>query len=817
MPGFGEGSFGEMPFGDWDWSDEVLYGLLPSEDKKQDESNGLVLRQFLRIFEPLLNRIKSSIEGWSDLRNPLTVRTQDQDAQLIRLGDVIDPMLPASKQGIDGSIQSVGIFTSPSARFSVEDKGKYITLWRSSLTGNNRTFQVARVLSTTEIITDPLALVDEGLIRWSLTSKQSLETGEMSLQVIEGDVSKVTLGWLLFDGNSVYEITSRKQTVSEDINKPLIELSYQDAEINSSGLFVTPTGVFTTDDVGKRLALLGMANLDQEGIYRIFKIETSGSVVLSDESGSLVALDRDTGPIEGALLPYPLLTIKSLASPRGASIDSGVHAEILSADIIHVTQGNFDAESVGRYLHLSNSKLGNDGLYQIIDVLTSSKVQISGSLVVETDLRWFERVYLDSVTGGDGSQVKIYPESILKDLAIDFGIEVDEQESVERQRSWVRHISQWLGLKGTAKAYELLGDLSGLIVDASPLFSISYELSQGLPTLDVFQVGETDPGRLGTDGSLFRTVIAGTFQSPTSIFDSHDVGKLLSVNGADEPLNNGIYTITGIISANEIELSPQTQPYETDNNNGTLNWSLTRLYTETPPTRPRFDEVRPELLDSIVSAESGGALRFRMDHYCWEDDWSSDVIVNIDSATSIDASRWVLQIEDDTNTGFPNAPEVVTGVGQWLIEDSAGELYYLETVPSGGPLYAIEVLSITAPALGSGILRYECPIITTCSYCASSAVLLAIEFGSVASEAGQAIRRAVERFLDRVLQVKPIHVTLIPRLKAEIICDFGSSFTIEGIDILSSMMVPFSLRFDSLPADIVPLDGSTIKVVIETP
>jgi hypothetical protein len=67
----------------------------------------------------------------------------------------------------------------------------------------------------------------------------------------------------------------------------------------------------------------------------------------------------------------------------------------------------------------------------------------------------------------------------------------------------------------------------------------------------------------------------------------------------------------------------------------------------------------------------------------------------------------------------------------------------------------------TAPATAT--LQYECPVVLSCDYCASSRVLAIIEAGDIAAETGQSIQKVLDRVLIRLRdEPTPVHVDLIP-------------------------------------------------------
>ena len=817
MPGFGSGRFGQGPFGEWDWEQQVLYDLLPVIDRLQDQEQGLVLQEVLECIKPVLRTVRRRIRDWTSLRNPSEVRSRYDDRTYLRLGPVKDALSMAEQQGLDGSVPSPGAFVATTGRFAEEDRGKVLTISRSSVPANNRQFQIASVVNETTVITDPLVNTDSGPLKWNVRARQSLLSGSLTLEVFQGDVASVQPGDLLTDGEGVFRVTARRRTYNALPGAPLVERGYTDASLNADGTLTVVNGIFDTGDVGKRI-LIRLSAEEQNGFYEIRRAQTVDTVELVDLEGNSVTFTPEQD-VEAVLVPRPEIDIEGTVSPRGIAEQGGVNLDITAASTVTSPTAAFTADDVGKYLQVYDSQVGNDGFYEITAVVDDRTVTLDGSLSLETDLGWWVRQGTFGVVGGDGSDVEVYAESILQFLARDFGIELDRQESEARQRSWVRNATQWFDLKGTARAYEIIGLVSGFNITVEALYSITLNYYNNLPSTSLYQTGESGEGRNGTDGSLTLAAdLTGTFSSPTAQLKPGDVGNVyLSISDADTADNNGLFIIKRYISATEMELSRETPVAATDANNGTLRWTLVRLYTSNPPLRPRFDEVNSDRMTTIIEGEPGGNT-FRVDKFCWEDDFSADVPVSITSVSSVTAIRWLVEIEDNTTIGDARSPEVAQLVGNWTLIDADGTEHLLETIPTGGPpSYVVEVLAADAPALGDATLRLDCTEQTSCSYCAASVIGLTVEYGDIADESGLAIEKATERVLRRLDEVRPIHVKLVPKITAEVCCYYSLSGIIDTGTTTTSILAPYNATFDDVPADVIPADTYTIRAVIDTP
>lgn len=217
----------------------------------------------------------------------------------------------------------------------------------------------------------------------------------------------------------------------------------------------------------------------------------------------------------------------------------------------------------------------------------------------------------------DRTAVQLRPPSLLQYLAKDFGVEIDLREIEPRQRSWVRNNSQWIGIKGTAKSYELLGDISGFDVSAEALYRITPELALLVPPSAYHEVGEYADGRsapspsypLLQDGEL-QPPVGGKvkFFAPSATFNpATDVGLQIRILGSSQPSNNKLYTIDEVIPEPSIPggysvLFKTTDSAITPDTN--LQWRIVRLYTTYPPLVVRNDEINAGLMEQTINPKA---------------------------------------------------------------------------------------------------------------------------------------------------------------------------------------------------------------------
>jgi hypothetical protein len=537
----------------------------------------------------------------------------------------------------------------------------------------------------------------------------------------------------------------------------------------------------------------------------------------------------DPGPLGWSVLQFPQLQLLSQVPPKGVVEQGSVDLQITTPSTINATTAKFSQADVGKLLVVRGSTLGNDGYYKIASVTNTNAATITGTFLAnESNLAWQLRT---QSAIGDLTQVQVHAPSLIDFLAQDFGITVDQRESEARQRSWVENVTQWINLKGIAKAYSIIGAISGFNVTASQLYRITQLLSLQLPNTNVYVVGEFVAGRYGFDGGLTAD-LGGTlhFKAASATFKITDVGVCIKIQNGATPANDATYTIDTVVSATEVTFAHYNTAATPDYGVGgtslapTLQWEICRIYTDLPPTRPLFDDVNPELMQTIV-----GAAHFQLDTYCWDTNFINNFQVNLTATTpttttgvpitfTVTASGVTLPGPIYTDMG------VIGTVGKWLITDSAGNPFWIETLPvlvnpGPPPVYTFTTFSSVVPALGTATLTYLCEPQLSCDYCAASVVLVVIEEGSVASETGLAQEKILERVLARLEnEVKPIHVSLIPIFRRTLQATFNIQVTITtDREIYALIIAPVQAYYDIILGDIIPADTYGIQVTITTP
>jgi len=907
VPGFGKGPFGGEPFGEWKWSRQVLYELVP-ELYRASDPDGL-FELFIESIRGSFDTQRRLIREFAELRNPDTVRTAFNTVARLKLGPIIVPQGEIEQQGIDGRVDGLFQFISNTGRFRDSDVGKEIITRGSLITGNNRAVTIVRVSSLTTVVTIPKLATDVGPLGWELREKVVVPTDHITVEVRGGDVANITPGHILNDGRADFEVLQRQMFAQKGVLAFQTERESPDGDIDTSLRFASEEGNFTPADVGKWLSISGSDLAQNNNRFEIIDIDLTVSPPRLTLAG-FMAIDTN---LFWAIMPRPILTLKNRALPEGlveqegtnlvivgggsitvtsesaaftindvgkllqirgslfgqggqvvvtavpdantletdnafatAETDlywelrsrtfttgterKGVDAEIIATDtpiggqhVVQVPTANFLPTDIGFQLGLSNSVIsGNNDSFLIVDVLAEDECVIAAaSLTVdEGPLTW-------EVNSGDFTKVEVRAESLIKLFAPDFGIEIDNQESEFRQRSWVRHVNAWLDRKGVAETYAFLASISGFDAEVLPLYRITVDLLGAIPSSDVFEVGEDESGRSGTDGILTAAPTGVRLTAASADFKVTDEERSIRIGNAIDSSNNKLYTVANFIDSTTVEFILTDSAMVPDSGVGStdpeLTWSVVRLYTSQPPLLGRFDDFNADALTEYIATTSPTGDEFIVDKYCWEDDWAGFINVTVVSSTNLNGNLFEIRVTPPNVDLIPTpGAKEPWDLPTWKLRDADGNLFVLETRPDvvGGTDWTFDVISdpTMTPVAGGATLEYQCLELSICGYCKASKIAIVIETAGIAAELGIAVERVLERVLFRLNEhPKPIHVEIIPIFKTTLEATLNLSAEIDaGLVIFPKLEAPLTAHFDDYPADDIPLDVAIIAEVETT-
>lgn len=1014
-----------MAFGEWWWSRYVLYDLIPAIYRDRDEQG--FLEKFSESLRPSFDQLRRKIRDFGEMRDPLLARAATTEQQVLRLGKRVVQRGPVEQSGVDGKVAIYGEFAAPTARFTEADRGKELTIKRSSKPENNRTVTVVSVVSSTIVAVTPRLSLDAGPVRWSLRQVYVDPPNQTTVEVRGGgvDLGKVAGGWLLNDGFASFDVRDRKIfPVPADERTLLTERDgTENGTLDSQGRLQTPTYQFSSIDVGKTVFIANASTPSNNGRFEIFGVDvlsptdhravfsrlevpgrnptsgefdTSGTIRYANRPGalarvqhvraglstplSIVVTDSDivinlgtdgsgnvvttatalatavnadafasvlviasvpgsgtneVGATEGlldvpgatleadgnltwAMLPFGRLVLRG-PTPKGIVEVDGIDGQLSQTALNEVslkatTSAPFRAGDEEKLLVIRGSAVGNDGTY----VVTGVPVWGAGSVVTFNATFAAEPantlVYWELRTPSGNSDVRevvASAPSMLAVLARDFGIEVDTQESEERQRSWVKYVNEWVDKKGLAKAYEILAAISGFSATVSQLFNISFDVAEQIPLPNISEIADVT----GDDGALIDpSGFDVTLSSPTAEFSGAMVGRYVRVQLAATAGNNQLYEITAALDENSLRLIAVGEPLVAPNNptvdanNGDLLWSVVRLYTDLAPFRPKYDEFDSDKMGTLLPG-------FTVDLYCWE----YSIKLGVGGGGGALAIVGTAQQVDSSFVFVDGDIDVIVSLGLWALTDSASRTAFLETMivpvsslvigagnasvsyfmldpayttpirvahvnpgPSnlnttvtvvigatadvtvnlrtdgGGVVLATAQEVVTAvtqslaasalvgasihPGNGSGLaataalallaangvyrtsigstvpmalgaagLEYICEPEFSCDFCVSYRILLALELDALFDEDNAAFERVFERTLERLKDVTPAHVELVPRIIQPMTASWNWSATIEPVETLATLYAPWSLYFDEVPVDaLISSSGDTI-------
>jgi len=95
---------------------------------------------------------------------------------------------------------------------------------------------------------------------------------------------------------------------------------------------------------------------------------------------------------------------------------------------------------------------------------------------------------LPNVGASPTGDATLRPPSLIEYLGNDYGTEIDRHDPEVFQRAAVRNAWQWYALKGSERAYEVIGLIAGYIVQAQPLWRLCGEERNVIPVNNVYEL-----------------------------------------------------------------------------------------------------------------------------------------------------------------------------------------------------------------------------------------------------------------------------------------------------------------------------------------
>lgn len=480
---------------------------------------------------------------------------------------------------------------------------------------------------------------------------------------------------------------------------------------------------FQAEDEGRLLTIRG-SQTGNDGTYTILQVNSSSEVLLdahleSDFATVTSVLDNGSGALR---------VVTASAHP----FVSGT--QVLLAGVVYAGTNPNGAWTVN---------VVSPTAFDLVGSSSAGFTYVSGG-VADSPCYWAKRtapVVQPATTrlNPQNYEVVAHAEPLLDFLAYDFGLQTDSQQVDERQRAWVRQVSQWTAKKGTAQSVVDVAHLEGFEATIASLYTLP--LTSGVfPGVNLYFVSTE---RFGVSGSLVLNGSDIDYQDPTFTFTSADVGKVLAISGTDNPDNTGYFSILAYIAPDTVRLSPTsiggslgtTTIVAPDANNPLLIAALGDVYSDTPYSLPLFDDVDYDRL-----AQACDVVGLGEDDRPGIDTPSLNIQIIVGNynavSTAVSVTPGVCEIVSVSTVGLINTVtvrgddyEMVIG-GNWKLTDSSGTDYYF-TASGVAPV---------ANSLSSTTSSYVQPLVgnTVVVPVVSSAALLAGQTVTVRTATGWA-------------------------------------------------------------------------------
>lgn len=601
-------------------------------------------------------------------------------------------------------------------------------------------------------------------------------TGAVALTSLSGGVDYGTVRYFLRPGVRGVYVRHRDPG---SINQPLTISVSADNKID---VVLETDGVGALVTTGAQLVAALQASTAANALVGVVTYETGNGLAQPSNGFEPVlglGLTPDSGPMEWALLPFPILILNGNFVPNGLVEQEGLDGVLTSGatPILSADSASFSSRDLGKIVvSYGDTHPANNKTFVVTNVPSSNSVELRslyGSDTIATSgLHWELRT--PSTLEG-AILTKAFAPSMLNFLAEDFGLELDPVESEDRQRTYVSSCNLWFDAKGPVEGYDAIGRVTGVDVTAKTMYRVAMWVYEILPSSAKYYVLDQEEGKSGS--STFIITDNGSyylFEAPDAIFKARDRGRsILFRNCAPIVTDGAIYEIEEVVDEHTVKLTPNSTALPGPGGAFTGgNWAVVRLYSDYPPKRPLYDEINSDIMATYVAANIPGK-QFSPDMFCWDEDFAAYVLGTVTAVTAVGPNRYMVTINGQA--------DVVAAVGNWsLIYDDGTEIF-LETVPVdiGGGLFTTELQTQTAPSTGSVRLQYNCPVVLTCDYCCSNRAYLVIEYDQSAFDSVEESEQVEARILRRLPQVTPQHVDPVYDVRKRLTASIKLSSTVE--------------------------------------
>ena len=382
----------------------------------------------------------------------------------------------------------------------------------------------------------------------------------------------------------------------------------------------------------------------------------------------------------------------------------------------------------------------------------------------------------------------IRPQEMINQLALDYGFEIDANESEDFQRSSIINVWKWLELKGSIRAFQIRGLISGFNVTIFPLWKT--QSVGGFPIGSYSQRNGDYFTRLPPARGRFDDMPADVIPTDTFCWESIDILKEnVTVDSVVENLD-GTWTVT---------LDP-TEVLDYISSLG--NWKLVDA-RDSWETIANGDGGRQTFVAVFSEPEcSPGTLSIRYTSsstlYTITDDGFGNLIGDVDDG----GVNTVDYDSGDLNFKCLHIPDDAT-----VLEAQYKREFWIESLGGGSP----ETVSLNTyevgPVGGSGgfpatfAIRYVCDYLETCSYCKTNFISGEIEAGEILNDPGADVGGSMVRMARKLYDVIPAHVEFFS-LVYKTFVEAEVSYTVDvDLSPLARVFAPMKAHFDTITAD----------------
>lgn len=366
---------------------------------------------------------------------------------------------------------------------------------------------------------------------------------------------------------------------------------------------------------------------------------------------------------------------------------------------------------------------------------------------------WSVRVTYTIEDSDPDEDAQIRAQNILTFLGKDYGLDVDVNDPDHLQRSYVYHSHALWDDKGTADGYANFGKMAGYRISVVALNKISETWLDTIPGESLFEIPEGS-GNFFTDidpnRQLFDEVKADV--TPLDLLCTEDDYPEVTQSVFIE--NVELVHHEGTRSVNKVTASTSSM-HESFGEHGTFTDSDGADFNVRDFSVEGTDRFSFIVSGITTPSEGSGTVTWKVfravPEFTIDDSHIKDI--GIDQLGG-EGRRYRITREF--------SDPYIASVGNWVLIDSDGIQYDLEKFRNiSGDDYRMEIISDSKPSEGLANIFYRCPIVTDCTYCRASGIIIRITPDEILDHPESMGGDPLGRLIARMSQMVPIHVRIL--------------------------------------------------------